>query len=109
MSNAGGVDQYSVNVKVVGEWGRGIDSMRDLGLICRNKLLRPIGIMAASDTLSVFLMSVVPVTLDQFGLGTARIDTGSRLGVCPPLDKSACNRKGGMDCFAWTVVTRRER
>ena len=62
MSNAGGVDQYSVNVKVVGEWGRGIDSMRDLGLICRNKLLRPIGIMAASDTLSVFLMSVVPVT-----------------------------------------------
>jgi len=37
------------------------DSVRDLGLLCRNKMLRPVGIMVVNGTRSVLLMSVVPV------------------------------------------------
>ena len=41
---------------------RGTDSVRDLGLPCRNKMLRPVGIMVVNGTRSVFIRSVVPVT-----------------------------------------------
>jgi len=41
---------------------RGTDSVRDVGLLCRNKMPRPAGIMVFNGTRSVFLMSVVPVT-----------------------------------------------
>jgi len=40
----------------------GTDSVRDLGLLCRNKMLRPVGIMVVKGIRSVFLVSVVPVT-----------------------------------------------
>jgi len=40
----------------------GTDSVRDLGLLCHNNMLRPVGIMAVNGTRSVFLLSVVPVT-----------------------------------------------
>jgi len=39
----------------------GTDSMRDLGLLCLNKMLRPVGI-TFSGTRNVFLTSVIPVT-----------------------------------------------
>jgi len=50
----------------------GTDSVRDLGLLCRSKMLRPAEIMVVNITCSVFLMSVVSVTLDQFVLGSPR-------------------------------------
>jgi len=40
----------------------GTDLVKDLGLLCRNKILRPVGIMVASGTRSVFFISVLPVT-----------------------------------------------
>jgi len=39
-----------------------IDSVRDLDLLCNNKLFRPVGIMVVDDTHNVLLMSVVPVS-----------------------------------------------
>ena len=39
----------------------GIVSVRDLGLVCSNEMLRPAGIMVVNGTRSVFLMSVLPV------------------------------------------------
>ena len=44
---------------------RDTDSVRDMGLLCCNKMLRPLRIMVFNGTRSVFLVSVVPVT---FGL-----------------------------------------
>ena len=41
----------------------GTDSLRDLGLLYSNKKLWSVGIMVVNGTRSVFLMSVVPVTL----------------------------------------------
>jgi len=40
----------------------GTDSVTDIGLLCRNKILRPVGIMVINGNCIVFLMSVVPVT-----------------------------------------------
>jgi len=40
----------------------GTDSTRDLGLLCRNKMLRPAVIMVFNGIRSVFFMSVVSVT-----------------------------------------------
>jgi len=50
----------------------GTDSVRDLGLLCCSNMLRPVGIMVVNGTRSVFLMSVVPVTLEQLGFCAAR-------------------------------------
>ena len=36
--------------------------MRDLGLLCRNKILRPAGIVVVNGTRTVFFMSIVLVT-----------------------------------------------
>ena len=49
------------------------DSVRDLGLLCRSKMLRPVGIMVVNGTRSVFLMSVVTAQslLNQFRLVSA--------------------------------------
>jgi len=41
---------------------RGTDSVRDLGLLCRNKMPGSVGIMVVNGTRSVFLMSGVPTT-----------------------------------------------
>ena len=38
--------------------------MKDLGLLCRNEMFRPVGTMAVNGTRSVFRMAVVP---DTFG------------------------------------------
>jgi len=43
----------------------GTDAVKDLDLLCRNKMLRPIGILLVNGTRSVFLMSVVPVTFGR--------------------------------------------
>jgi len=40
----------------------GTDAVRDIGMLCRNKMLQHLRIMAVNATRSVFLMSVVPVT-----------------------------------------------
>jgi len=40
----------------------GTDLVRDLGLLCRKKMLRPAWIMVVNCTRSVFFMSVVSVT-----------------------------------------------
>jgi len=40
----------------------GTDSVRDLGLLYGNKILRSVVIMIVNDTSSVFLVAVVPVT-----------------------------------------------
>jgi len=70
----------------------GTDSVRDLGLLCRSKMIRPVGIMVANGNHSVFLTSVIQSHLDQFDLGSARFgkislrtDTGQRPGVWPCL------------------------
>jgi len=71
----------------------GTDSVRDLGLLCRNKMVRPVRIMVVSGTCSVFLMSVVsshlltnlalishgPVTI------SSRTGTGPWPDICRPL------------------------
>jgi len=49
-------------------WHHGYDSMRGLGLLCRNKVLRPAGIVTVNDTRGVFLMSVVPVNFGPIRL-----------------------------------------
>jgi len=47
---------------------RGTDSVNDLSLLCRNKMLRPARIMVVNGTRTVFLMAVVPVTFGPIGL-----------------------------------------
>ena len=69
----------------------GTDSVKDLGLLFRNKMLRPVDIMVVSDTRSVFLMSCQSFQsfLDQFGLLvphqpvtiSSRTNTGPRPSV----------------------------
>jgi len=51
----------------------GNESVRDLSLLCRNKMLRPIGIMVVSGARSLFLMSVIPVTLGRVRRGSTRL------------------------------------
>jgi len=68
----------------------GIDSVKDLGLLCLNKVLRPAGIIVVNGTRIVFLMSVVTVILDKFDFGSAQpgnnFFTGRpQPGVCRPL------------------------
>jgi len=51
----------------------GTDSVRDLGLLCRNKMLRPARIMVVNGIRSVFLMCQSFQSLsDQFGLSFSR-------------------------------------
>jgi len=42
----------------------GTDLVRDLCLLCRNKMLRRTGIMVVNGTRSVFLISFPPVTFE---------------------------------------------
>jgi len=50
----------------------GTDSVRDLSLLCRNKMLRPVWIMLVNDTAVCSLCQSFQSLLDQFGLGSAR-------------------------------------
>jgi len=59
-----------VTTRTVSQYG--VASVRDLGLLCRNKMLRPVAIMVVSGTRSVFLMSAISFTFGQFRLDSAR-------------------------------------
>jgi len=50
----------------------GTDSEENLGLLSRNKMLRPIGIIVVNGTRNVFMCQFFQSLLDQFGLGFAR-------------------------------------
>jgi len=70
----------------------GTDSVRNLGLLCNNKMLRPVRIMVVNGTRSVFIMSVVSshllttLALIPHGPVTiySRTGTGPRPGICRP-------------------------
>jgi len=53
---------------------RGTDSVRDLGLLCRNKMLRLAGIIVVNGIRRVFLRQSFQSHLDQFSLGSALSD-----------------------------------
>ena len=63
----------------------GTDPVRDLGLLCRIKMLRPVEIMVVNGTRSVFLIcqSFPKSLLDQFGLGYARFAVTTPHGPAP--------------------------
>jgi len=50
----------------------GTDAAKDLDFLCRNKILRHVGISLVNVTRSMFLISVVPVTFGLTCFPTAR-------------------------------------
>jgi len=70
----------------------GTDSLRDLGLLCHNKMLRPVGITVVNGTRSVpyvIRSSHFWINLALVPHGPATVSswsgTGLRPGVCQPL------------------------
>jgi len=83
----------------------GTDSVRDLGLLCRNKMHRPVGIMVVNGTHSVFLMPVIPVTFvlilpwccDLF-FAVQRTSTNSAV------NRRCCNRTNVISVHSYDAV-----
>jgi len=46
--------------------------LTDLGLLCRNKTLRLVGMMVVNGTRTLFLRQSFQLLLNQFGLGSVR-------------------------------------
>ena len=68
--------------------------MRDLGLLCRNEMLRSVGIMVVNGIRSVFLISVVPATFGPiwpwFRTAQQQFLHGPALGL-GPVFANPCN------------------